>query len=259
MTATVDEVIGMRGPQSPGLNRMLSLSLAVHVVVFGALFLVPHDWFSKPKTTPVLMTLSLNSGPSGDKTGGMNPAPARPIEEVKPEPKRPEPIRPASPKSDVMPLPSKTPPKTPPKPMERPPAPIARPPSTGLEVRQGTSRAETGSTIQGTGLSMGGGGASATIEAVDFCCMEWAQDMIRQIQQRWRSTQSERGETILKFTVQRDGRITDIEVEKRSGSGILDRASLDALPPKLAQPLPKEYPDNQLVIHLKFPYQVRDD
>ena len=144
MTATVDEVITMRGPDSPGLNRMLSLSLAVHVIVFGALFLVPRDWMSKPKTTPVLMSISLNSGPSGDKTGGMNPAPARPIEEVKPEPKRPEPIRPSQPKSDVMPLPSKTPPKTPPKPMEKPPAPIARPPSTGLEIRQGTSRAETG-------------------------------------------------------------------------------------------------------------------
>lgn len=259
MTATMDEVIAMRGPDSPGLNRMLSLSLAVHVVVFGALFLVPRDWITKPKTTPILMTLSL-SGPSGEKTGGMNPAPARPIEEVKPEPKRPEPIRPASPKSDVMPLPSKTPPKTPPKPMEKPPAPIARPPSTGLEVRQGTSRAETGSTIQGTGLSMGGGsGASATIEAVDFCCMEWANDMIRQIQTRWRSSQSERGETILKFTVQRDGTITNVETEKSSGSGILDRASKDALPAKLAQPLPKEYPENQLVIHLKFPYMVRDD
>jgi TonB family protein len=104
----------------------------------------------------------------------------------------------------------------------------------------------------------GGSGASATIEAVDFCCMEWAQDMIRQIQMRWRSNQSERGETILRFTVQRDGTITDVDFDKRSGSGILDRASLDALPAKLAQPLPREYPEKQLVIHLKFPYQARE-
>ena len=68
----------------------------------------------------------------------------------------------------------------------------------------------------------------------------------------------ERGETILRFTVQRDGTITNVDFDKRSGSGILDRASLDALPAKLAQPLPREYPENQLVIHLKFPYQARE-
>jgi TonB family protein len=259
MTATVDEVIGMRRPDTRGLNRMVTISLMVHLTAVAVVFLVPRDWLGKQKAAPILMTLSLTSGSEGEKTGGMNPAPARPIEEVKPPPKRPEPIRPSEPKSDVMTVPSKTPPKTPPKPTTKPPAPIARPPSTGAQIRQGTSRAETGSTVQGTGLSMGGGaGASATIEAVDFCCMEWAQDMIRQIQMRWRSNQAEPGETILRFTVQRDGTITDVDFDKRSGSGILDRASLDALPAKLAQPLPREYPENQLVIHLKFPYQARE-
>ncbi|HYN08627.1 MAG TPA: TonB C-terminal domain-containing protein [Vicinamibacterales bacterium] len=255
MRAAVDDVIAMRGLDVRGLNRMMSVSLAVHVAALLVLFVVPRDWIGKQKVNPILMSISLDA-PEGDKTGGMNPAPPRPIEKEAPTPKRPEPIRPAAPKSDVMAVPTKTPPK--PTTSAKPPAPIARPPTTGLQVRPGTSLAETGSKTQGTGLAMGGGtGAAAFMEAVDFCCMEWAQEMLREIRARWRNNQSDRGETILKFTVLRNGTITEVEVEKPSGSGILDRVSQDALPPKLAQPLPKQYPEERLVIHLKFPYQAR--
>jgi protein TonB len=254
MRAATENVFALRGLDTRGLNRMMSLSLMAHVVAVAALFLVPRDWLGKPKTNPILMSISLTA-PEGDKTGGMNPAPPRPIEKEAPPPKRPEPIRPVPPKPEVMAVPTKTSPKTAP---AKAPAPIARPPTTGLQARPGTSLAETGSTTQGTGLAMGGGtGASATIDAVDFCCMEWAQDMLREIRARWRNNQSERGETILKYTVLRDGTITEIDLEKSSGSGILDRASRDALPPKLSQPLPKQYPEERLVIHLKFPYQAR--
>ena len=255
MRVAVDDVIAMRGPDPRGLSRMLSISLGAHLLAIVALFVVPRDWLTKQKPNPILMSISLDA-PEGDKTGGMNPAPPRPIEQEAPTPKRPEPIRPAATKSDVMAVPTKTPPK--PTTSARPPSPIARPPTTGLQVRQGTSQAETGSTTQGTGLAMGGGtAASATIDAVDFCCMEWAQEMLREIRAKWRNNQGERGETILKYTVLRDGTITEIEVEKSSGSGILDRVSRDALPQKLAQPLPKQYPEERLVIHLKFPYQAR--
>ena len=255
MRVAVDDVIAMRGPDPRGLSRMMSISLGAHLLAIVALFVVPRDWLTKQKPNPILMSISLDA-PEGDKTGGMNPAPPRPIEQEAPTPKRPEPIRPAAPKSDVMAVPTKTPPK--PTTSAKPPSPIARPPTTGLQVRQGTSQAETGSKTQGTGLAMGGGtAASATIDAVDFCCMEWAQEMLREIRAKWRNNQSERGETILKYTVLRDGTITEIEVEKSSGSGILDRVSLDALPPKLAQPLPKQFPEERLVIHLKFPYQAR--
>ena len=246
----------MRGPGSSGLNRMVTVSLGIHLAAVALLFIVPREWLSKPKPNPILMSISLDA-PEGDKTGGMNPAPPRPIEKEAPPPKRPEPIRPAATKSDVMTESTKTLPK-PTTTSPKPPSPIARPPTPGLQVRQGTSAAETASQTQGTGLAMGGGtAASATIDAVDFCCMEWAQEMLRQIRARWRNIQSERGETTLKYTVLRDGTITEVIVEKSSGSGLLDRVSLDALPPKLAQPIPRQYPDERLVIHLKFPYQAK--
>jgi periplasmic protein TonB len=256
MRAEVGDVIAMRGIDPRGLNRMVGVSLAAHLFAVVGLFVVPRSWLEKQKPNPILMSISLDA-PEGDKTGGMNPAPPRPIEKEAPTPKRPEPIRPVPPKPDVMAVPTKTPPSKPAT-SAKPPAPIARAPTTGLQVRPGTSVAETGSKTQGTGLAMGGGtAASATIDAVDFCCMEWAQEMLRQIRSLWRNNQSDRGETILKYTVLRDGTITEIEVEKSSGSGILDRVSRDALPPKLAQPLPKQYPEERLVIHLKFPYQAR--
>lgn len=57
----------------------------------------------------------------------------------------------------------------------------------------------------------------------------------------------------VKFIVQRNGRITNVEVEKTSGDSFFDQSGLrtvfysDPLPP-----LPSEYPENQLGIHVKF-------
>ena len=59
------------------------------------------------KSQPILMTISLGGAP-GDNTGGKVSAGARPVEEVAPKPKGPEPIPPAPPpKSAPMTVPTK--------------------------------------------------------------------------------------------------------------------------------------------------------
>ena len=134
-----------------------------------------------------------------------------------------------------------------------------RPPVTGKEVAKGTAQDETGAKDQGKGkgLTFGGGadgGAVGQLDVADFCCPEFLDAMIRQIRDGWNSRQPNHGATVMKFTVLRDGTISDVIVEKGSGYVLLDIASRRAIPAKLRLPLPAQYPENQLVVHLTFPY-----
>jgi TonB family protein len=60
----------------------------------------------------------------------------------------------------------------------------------------------------------------------------------------------------VKFTIQRDGRLTDYIIEKPSGSTPLDLAALRAVVvTKSLPPLPNEYSNPTLVVHLSFEYK----
>ena len=75
------------------------------------------------------------------------------------------------------------------------------------------------------------------------------------IRPNWQRSQGVAGKVIIKFVIQRDGRITDIEV-KETGGEVLDRASMRALVVTgRVPPLPREFPDNTLNVELVFEYQ----
>ncbi len=104
---------------------------------------------------------------------------------------------------------------------------------------------------------MGGGGGGAQLKVdSDFCCPAYLQDVVTRISSVWRSAQPEHGTTVMVFTIQRDGRITDITQEKSSGSSLLDRLSKATLMDAALHlnPLPAEYRPDHLTIHLSFPY-----
>jgi TonB family protein len=62
------------------------------------------------------------------------------------------------------------------------------------------------------------------------------------------------GKVQMRFVVQRDGRITAVEVEE-SGGTLLDLASRRALAnARQLPPLPAEFPDNTLTVYLVFEY-----
>jgi outer membrane biosynthesis protein TonB len=256
MHEDVDDVIAMRGAMvPPGLQRMISISFALHVAVAVALTIVPREWFAAPEKR--VMTISL-SGTPGERTTGINPVSGRQVDQVAPTPRRPEPARPVeTAKPDTMKVPAKpaSKPEPPAKPVEAKPTP-ARPPVTGQEVSKGTAQADTGAKSPGTGLTTGGGigGSVANLVVGDFCCPEFLSAMSRQITRGWSSNQPNQGETIVQFTILRDGTIVNKFVEKSSGYPLLDLASMSAVPDKLLVPLPDRYPEKQLVIHLTFPY-----
>ena len=257
MYEAVDDVIQRRHLAPAGLSRAMSASLAIHIGTVLVLFLMPKDWYTQPKEEPLLMTISLGGSP-GEKSGGMVSAGARPVEEVAPPPKRPEPIPPATPpKPDVIATAAKTPPKTPPKPTDsKAPSEVTKPPVTGQVITKGTSQAETRAPGVGTGLQTGGGAGGAQVEVdAAFCCKEYLEEITRRIGANWtRRTMPETGEVRIVFEILRDGTFTKPEYEKRATIQ-LDLASMDVFNEKLKFPrLPDQFTESRLKVHIIFPY-----
>lgn len=239
-----------------GLGRTMMISLGVHLTIAAVLFVMPRSWLvsEKPTTIPV----TLQAGSPGEKTGGLNPAGAQPIQEVAPPPKRPTPLPVVTPpKTEAIAVPTKPPAKATPRPADTPPVNTTpRPPTTGAAVTRGTAVAATGATGQSTGLSVGGGagGTTAVLDA-NFCCMPYAQEVLRRIEARWQKPPQEVGETTLMFEIRRDGSFTKPVVEKSSGSTMLDLAAQAAFVDLRLLPLPDQYTGETLKIHLVFPYK----
>jgi outer membrane biosynthesis protein TonB len=120
---------------------------------------------------------------------------------------------------------------------------------------------DTGARGQGTGLTFGGGGTGGVTNLDNFCCKEYLDALLAIINGNWRSQQPDaRGTTILKFTIRRDGTIDlgTIEIERSSGSRLLDRVAQGALVESNDRlrnlPLPARYTEPVLTVHLQFPY-----
>lgn len=256
MHEDVDDVITRRRSNPAGLNRALSASMAIHFGTVFLLLIIPKSFWAREQPKPLLMTISF-SGSGGERSGGMNAAGARPVEQVAPQPKRPEPIPPATPpKSTSLNLSAKAPAKTTPVPTpSATPSATTRPPTTGAQTRPGTASAETGQTTNSTGLSFGGIGAGDTQVQLEttFCCPLYIAEMQRRVLAVWQKDRPEVGTVTVAFEINKDGTFSTPVVEK-SGGLVLDLASLDVFKKLQLQPLPKEYTADKLKIHLTFPY-----
>ena len=241
------------------LNRALAWSVAVHVGAVLLFLVVPRDWFSDPPRR--VMTISLG-GTAGPRSTGTTSIGGRTVESVTPPPRRPEPIPPTAPlKPD--PVAAKPPPpvKPPPKPAAtaKPakPEPAVRPPTTGPQLTQGNTPVDTGARGQGQGLTFGGGGTGGETNLADFCCPEYIALLTQQIDANWQKAQPQRGTTVIRFSILRDGSIADLTVIKPSGSPLLDRASQRALLAAKLPALPSQYKAERLTVNLTFPYDGR--
>lgn len=251
MREAASAVIAERARDDEGLARTLAVSGIIHGLLILALAVMPAQWRHQrtAESAREVMFVSLGGTP-GPRTGGLTPIDARPIQrlEAPPELKRPEPVRPPAPQRPAMVVPERA---------ARPAR--ATPQTSGPETREGAARAETGAT-RATGFAGlttgGGGGAGGYVEAGDFCCPEYLATMVSMISQNWNQFQQVPGETVMKFVIRRDGRITNIELEKSSGYLALDLAARRALEVTAQLPaLPPEYPEAQLIVHLSFQYR----
>jgi TonB family protein len=207
-----------------------------------------------------VMTITLGGG-NGPANGGMTAMGGRPVQaQAPPEVKRPEAVRPPAAKAPemTMPTPKAQAAKAATTVTKAPPDQArGRTPTRGAEIQAGSALAETGTRGQGFGLSTGGGpGAGSRLDVADFCCPDYLVLMTERIKAAWNQNQGVSGNTLVEFTIQRDGRMTDVSVEKPSGYPALDLSAQRAiLVTRQIPPLPGAFPNPTLTVHLNFAYQ----
>lgn len=258
MREAVSDVLVARARDDGGIGGTLSLSIAAHLVLLVTLVVLPSEW-RRPKQQGPVMTITLGGTP-GPRTGGMTPIGGRAVQEVAPPQARPLPATPPAPKPPEMVAPAE-------KPQARTTAPPrvtkpaedarARRPAFGREIQEGSARVETGGKGSNFGLTTGGGsGTGGYLDVGNFCCPEYLETMLQVIQKNWNNQQQVSGQSQVKFTIMRDGTMTAVELEKPSGYFALDREAQRAvLVTRRLPPLPRQFTEDHLTVHLIFQYQ----
>jgi TonB family protein len=258
MHEAVSDVLIERARYDDRIGRLVSVSLAAHVVMIVVLAILPAEW-KHPDQNVALMTITLGGTP-GPRTGGMTPIGGRAVQEVAPPQAKPLPATPPAAKPPEMVMPQEKPAarNTPPPKVTRPAEEAkARKPAFGTEIQEGSARVETGGKGNNFGLTTGGGsGAGGYLDVGNFCCPEYLQTMLQLIQANWNGNQSVSGQSQVKFTIMRDGTLSGVELEKPSGYFALDREAQRAvLVTKRLPPLPRPFTEDHLTVHLVFQYQ----
>jgi TonB family protein len=260
----VTDVLRDRAQSPDGLQRMVMLSFAVHIVFVAAFLLAPGTRFGRRAEEPRnVMTISLSGAGEGPRNGGFTAAAAQPVQiQTPPEDSKREPARPPAARTPDMVMPTNAPTrssKTPPPVVKNAPDDAkGRTPTRGAETSKGQAPAFTGARGQGFGgLSTGGGaGSGSTLDVADFCCPDYLATMIDRVRSAWQEKQGATGDCIIKFTIQRSGQIGEPSVEKSSGSSLLDIAALRAVVgTKTLNALPAAFPNPTLTVHLTFQYK----
>lgn len=260
----VTDVLLERAHEADGLSRMVLVSVFAHGVLIAALVAMPASWRS-PSTqadvTPMMITLS-NAG-TGPDAGGLTPISGVPVQKEAPAESKPAPVAPPAPKAPEMvaPEPTAKPSPTNPKRVEKPvDKSSARKPTTGPQVKAGDARVDTGGApIEFGGLTRPSGGGvgatSVTTDYANFCCPAYLNQMVELIKRNWNQNQGAAGQVQVKFTIRRDGMVSDVQVEKPSGISLLDLESQRAmLKTRALPPLPREFTENTLTVHIIFDY-----
>ena len=262
MKESATEVLRSRSVNPERFGKMLGVSAMVHVVALLVLILFPSEWDVRAETEAgPTMSISLG-GPEGPDTGGQTPLGGRPVQQINDLPPDPRPRAVRVPARQVPEMAVPTPESrrrevaNPPEVESAPEGARGSTRSEGDEVRPGSALAETGVQGLGFGLSTGGGGgAGGELDVGSFCCPEYLRTMIDLIQRNWNNQQQVTGETIVRFTIQRDGRLVDVGVIRTSRYVALDLASQRAVLLTAQLPaLPSAYSEDSLTVRLVFQY-----
>jgi TonB family protein len=262
----VTDVLRDRMHEPAGLQRMIGVSIAVHVALGAWILLGPNGWLGKQAEAPKqVMVISIGGGGEGPRNGGLTPMASRPVQQAVPAeelPKR-EAVRPPASKAPEMTVPTKNartttkPPPPAPQVNSAPEGAKGRTPTKGTQVSNGQSLAYTGAKGEGFGLSSGGGpGSGSTLDVANFCCPDYIVVMMERIRSNWNSQQGAIGMARIKFTIQKNGAIVSPSIETSSGNSTLDVAALRAIvSTKSLPPLPDQFNYPALPVHLTFEYK----
>ena len=262
----VSDVLRDRMQSPAGLQRMITLSVAVHLSVAAALIVARGGLLTHTDEAPkTVMTISLG-GSVGPENGGMTSMGGRPVQVATPpdEAQKREAVRPPAAKTPEMTVPvlnAKPLTKAPPAATvvkQAPDEARGRTPTKGKEPAFGSAIADTGLRGQGFGLSTGGGaGSGSSLEITgDFCCPDYLATMITRIRSAWDQNQGVTGTSLIRFTIKRDGSIDNATIFTPGSAATLDRAALRAvLATKTLPPLPDAFTNPTLTMRLSFKYE----
>ena len=257
----VTDILRDRMQEPAGLQKMVSVSLLMHGALVAGLLLAPRGLLMKAADAPrAIMTITLSGGGDGPPSGGLTSIGGRPIQVQTPEETKRDPVRPPAAKAPEMtvPLPGAKPVKPSALSVKAPDDARGRTLTRGAEEQPGTAVVETGARGMGFGLSTGGGpGTGSTLDVTgEFCCPDYVGLMVEAIRRSWNQQAEVAGSVMIKFTIERDGTITQQSLEKTSGHTQFDTAARTAvaITGKL-KPLPPEYTNPTLTVHLNFQYQ----
>ena len=257
----VTDVLRDRMEAPAGLQHMAAVSVLLHGAVLAAVVLAPGGWFARRAEEPrTVMTISLGGGTPGPENGGMTNIAGRAVQAEKPPDAPREAVRTPAAKTPEMtvPVPGAKPLRASTTPVkEGPDSARGRTPARGAETVPGTAVAETGVRGLGFGLSTGGGaGTGSRLDITgDFCCPDYLLLMVEKIRSNWSSRVDAAGETLVMFTILKDGRIVEPRTERSSGYSALDLNAVRALVYTRQLPaLPDAFSNPSLTVHLNFQY-----
>jgi TonB family protein len=237
--------------------KYFGYALATHVVMIVVLAVMPSGWIGREGDAERdVMFISL-AGNDGQETTGLREIAARPVQQATPEPVRPQYQAPAE-KAPEMAIPervTKTPPKPAPANVETAERPSRRTPIRGAEVREGQARIDTGAITGGDGLSLGSSGTGGETDLSNFCCPGYIQSMSAAIRRNWKQQQGVAGVNTVRFTIERDGSVTGVQLIEASGIYALDRESQSTMLNVRLPGLPAEFTEQRLTIRLIFEYK----
>ena len=258
----VTDVLRGRMQQPAGLQRMAAVSVLLHGAVLAMLVLAPANLLPVRTTRDAQRDddfIGRRHARAGERRDHEHRRAARQVEKPPDAPR--EAPRPPAAKAPEMtvPVPGAKPVRSSTTTVkEAPDEARGRTPTKGAEPTPGTSVAETGVRGQGFGLSTGGGAGSGSRLDItgDFCCPDYLILMAEKIRGNWNQRVDAVGETVVVFTIQRDGRLTNFMTERSSGYPALDLNALRAVATTRQLPaLPDAFPNPSLTVHLNFQYK----
>lgn len=130
------------------------------------------------------------------------------------------------------------------------PAPAAVAPGPAVEL---PSAGGAGTPAEGAGSSLSFGTSVAALES-DFPFTFYVDQMLTLIGANWLKPEAtEETVAVVAFSIQRDGRVTDVKLTEPSGVGVYDRAAVRAVySANPLPPLPPEFTGDHLGVRLRF-------
>ena len=238
-------------PQDP-FRQMLAWSSVMHGLLFATILLASHFQPTArllPEPVGEFINISLGqSGPMPAIRKAPQPVPVTPEPKAEPSMREPTVVRPTKTQRNEVPSPEAA--------IKKPPRFEKPKQDSGLRGRDAASApsADLKSAPSMPGLGLGGAGGGSPFDG-DFQYDYYASQMFAKIHQNWQRTvvRGKNVYTVIQFTIQRNGEVSDVNVERSCGARLLDRSAMRAV--MLASPLPplpNSFLRDQQRVHLQF-------